>query len=139
MTSTWRPSAIDLETRWVPSETQIAMAEAVFDARPDADLVLSSHLLLGKEYGFWTNDIEVEYVKIAKVAMNRAMKAGEEARPDDYHVVRNEIVTATARQAGERPCTIGYTVHYRDGTWAVFEEILDVPTILKFARDEENL
>lgn len=125
----------DLRTRWVPSETQMHMARAVFVARPDADLVLSSHVLLGKDYGFWTYDVIVEYVAVAEAAMNRPVKAGE-SRPDDYHVVRNAVVTAAARQAGERPCTIGWTVHHRDGTWSVFEEILDVPTTLRYARDE---
>lgn len=114
----------DLTARWKPSDEQIAEADAAFAAHPSLKYVISGHFLAGKEYGIWTSDVELLYPSgddIVFVFDDAAYRAAQEVAE-----------VAAVKAAGERPGTVGYTVHRREG-WAVFEEILSPAKILHFA------
>lgn len=121
----------DLKARWRPSDRAVELAAAAFAEHPDAKYVYTGHFLVGKEYGWWTDDVVVEHADepVARIALTDAAGFAE----------RGTASIDGALIGGERPGTIGYTVHWPSGDWAVFEEILDVPTILKYAREEGKL
>lgn len=111
----------DLKARWVPSTAALAAAEAVY----------TGHFLVGKEYGWWTVDVEVVHADEPVARVGDGDEGGFKAR--------SLAILDGALLDGERTGTVGYTRHWRSGDWAVFEDILDVPTILKHARKEGTL
>lgn len=121
----------DLKARWRPTAAARAAAAEAFAADTTAEYVYTGHFLVGKEYGWWTDDIEVVHADEPVARAGGEGLSGFEAR---------SLATVDgALLGGERPGTVGYTVHWRSGDWAVFEDILDVPTILKYAREEGTL
>jgi 3-hydroxyisobutyrate dehydrogenase-like beta-hydroxyacid dehydrogenase len=119
----------DLRTRWRPSDEAIAAAADAY-TDPTVEAVYSGHVLLGKDFGVWDADVTLDHSTKVFTGTDRydSARAAKEAALIDAAVL-----------AGERPATLGWTWHHPDGTWAVFEEILDVPTVLKIAKDEGRL
>lgn len=113
----------DMTARWKPSDAQIAAADTILAADTNVDYVLSGHFLTGKEYGIWTTDIELVYAD-----------GVEAANDDSYRDAQLAVEAAAIRKAGKQPGTVGYTVHRRNGHWAVFEDILTPASILNHTR-----
>lgn len=114
--------ADDLQVRWVPSAAQ---DEAAFETLSAGEThVYTAHLLVNKEHGWWTNDVQV--VHLPGIFADR-----DEA---------SEAIVAAAKIMHDEtglPVTGGYTHHQlndepmtsADGTrwktqWAVFEDIM---------------
>lgn len=114
----------DLRSRWKPSDDAIAAANDAFAADPDVDVVLSGHFLVGKEFGIWTADVELLHADAVHPTIRDYAAAS---------AARTAAAVDGAKVGGERPGTVGYTYHYRDGTWATFEEILEPAKLLKYA------
>lgn len=112
----------DLQARWTPSPAQVEAADALFDADPDLKYVLSGHFLTGKEYGIWQTDVELLHADEVIAADN-----------DSYRKAQAAVEVAAIKLAGERPGTVGYTVHRKGSQWAVFEEILSPAKVLHYA------
>lgn len=104
---------VDLTYRWVPSEAQIAGAEALLAAGladPD-DGVYTLHLLVHKSFGFWTTDVEVVHLDGLFTTREAALGFLEQASAEHHRKTGHTL-------------TGGYTVHFAPGDWAVFEDIM---------------
>jgi hypothetical protein len=100
----------DLRARWRPSDEQIAAADALLATGRYPGGVLSAQVLVGKEYGFWTEDIEVRPLDIIgfdRETVSRVLAAE---------------VERVGREAG-KSVTGSYAWHSKPGSWAVFEDI----------------
>jgi hypothetical protein len=116
----WVPTELDLDlrSRWLPSENQIRLADAALAevTRDDklllAECVYTGHLLINKEYGFWSKDVKV--VPVDGVFLSRANCS-------------DTVVSAAVRWHDAFPGTQisgGYARHTGDGKAFVFEDIL---------------
>jgi hypothetical protein len=111
----------DLQERWKPSEEQIALARKTLE-ETGAAYVYTVHVLIGKEYGVWTDDIAVHPIE------------GQVFHGDDWEARGAAMEAAVAHAQSvytltKVKTTGGYTVHRLiDGEdhWAVFEDILAV-------------
>lgn len=122
----------DLSARWTPSAEQDQQAWEAMDGRdcaePRPTMVVTAHLLINKEYGWWGPDVEVRPI-------------------DGLFSDRDEASTALAEEARKAheetglPVTGGWTYHrlpqrdeaprtadgrYWKTSWSVFEDILAV-------------
>jgi hypothetical protein len=100
----------DLREVWRPSAEQITDAAEFQTAHPGVGEVLTAHLLVGKHQSFWTEGIEV--VPVPGVFTERL----------DVWETLARLVAAKGAETG-KPVTGGYTYHFTDGGWAVFEDI----------------
>jgi len=108
--------AKDMATRMVPSEGDVERAVAAIEAN-GTEFAVTPMVFVGKEYGFWTDDIEVETSTLVYACNN----------DDSYGAARNEACVAGAKMLGERPGTVGYAIHrIVDGVPAasMFEDII---------------
>lgn len=118
----------DLATRWTPSKEQDREAAAALAARVpgDDDSVVTAHLLINKESGWWGPQVQIEHLPGLFADRNEA---------SDALIAAAE---AKHKETGQ-PVVGGYTYHRAsdipalsaDGTrwlthWAVFEDILAV-------------
>lgn len=101
----------DLQTRWVPSPTQVAKADEALTALPVLKNVYTLHLLVNKQPHFWTEDIVVEYLPGVFWTRNDALE------------VLDTLAKAYHDTTG-LPVVGGWTVHHADSNWAVFDDIL---------------
>ena len=100
----------DLQERWRPSPEQIAAAEKMLAATPEQH-VYTIHLLLNKEWGFWTEDVVVEYVPGVFNRRNVALDYLDRAAKEHYEATGQKVVG-------------GFTSHSAGGQWAVFDDIV---------------
>lgn len=99
-----------MQAAWQPTDKQIALAEAALQASPETKYAYTLHLLLEKSYGVWTDDVAV--VALDGVFTDRATAlAALKALSEQFH------------DATGRPLTAGWTTHFNNGQWAVFEDI----------------
>jgi hypothetical protein len=98
----------DLQARWCPSDVQIAEATTVLGSTT-SERVFTIHLLVNKQPHVWTPGVQVRPL-VGHVYTDRtpAIQAAELARQ-------------AAGEVSAFPISAGWTVHYRDGAWAVFE------------------
>jgi hypothetical protein len=102
---------LDMETRWVPSSTQLEEVAAVFGGS-QRERLYTVHVLVNKHYGTLDRHVKVRHIDHEVFSdRNEAIK-----RAIDVAMLAKVILSD-----GE-PLTAGWTVHYDDGTWAVFEE-----------------
>lgn len=109
----------DLHERWLPNAEQMKMADALLlagytAARPPEFRergVYTGHLLINKEYGFWTTDVQLVFLD--GVFLTR------EAVLDFVHLAAEKHYT----QHGE-PLTGGWAWHFKVGEAAVWEDIM---------------
>lgn len=116
-TMTLDPTAADLKARWTPSEEQVADATEYLAQHDSLKHAYTVHLLVGKNYGWWTTDVEVVPVPGVFASRNEAIGTNLDA-----------LVNAKAAETG-KPVTGGYTSHYiHEGEpgWAVWEDCLAV-------------
>lgn len=111
MNATTVDPAADLAARWRPTDEQIAEADA--ELRAGATEVVTLHLLVNKDYAWWTEDVEVIPVPGVFHGRNIAL------------AVLVEAAKAFYAETG-RKVTGGYTWHMEPGRWAVFEDVLAV-------------
>ena len=108
--------AKDMATRMVPSEGDVNRAVAAIEAN-GTEFAVTPIVFVGKEFGFWTESVEVETSTLVYACNN----------DDSYGAARNEACVAGAKMLGERPGTVGYAIHrIVDGVPAasVFEDIV---------------
>ena len=103
----------DLRERWRPSDAQIEAADELLVRLPELDGVFSGHLLVGKELGFWTAEVEVVPIDGIFETWSGCF--------DALRVAGDEI-----HARGGRPVVGGYAWHSAPGCWAVFEDLLSV-------------
>lgn len=110
--------ATDLRERWHPTDTAVKLANAIladeatgaWNPEGTGTGVYTIHLLVNKEHGFWTDDVEV--IALDGVFTDR-MAA--------WHALND-----AARRHHEKTGTKvsgGYAWHPRPDEWAVFEDI----------------
>ena len=107
----------DLATRWRPSDEQIAEAERYLAEHPDADECYTAHVLVNKEWGFWTEDVQI--VHVTGVYRTRA---GAEAAAD-FHRIQGDVPTIGgyarhSRVGADIAAAAGLPTPY---VWAVWE------------------
>lgn len=105
----------DLRERWRPTHKQIALADTVADTMGrnghGEKVAYTLHLLVNKTYAFWTEDVTL--VHLDGVFTDRATAlTALVALAAEYHERTGKKVTG------------GFTRHYGDGEWTVFEDIL---------------
>lgn len=116
----------DLAARWTPSREQDEAAAAALKAD---EHVYTAHVLVSKEFGWWTPDVRVVHLPGVFTTREEAQEAADKGARAEHK--RTQL-----------PVTGGWTVHRRplspdelprsaDGTewlthWAVFEDILAV-------------
>jgi hypothetical protein len=108
----------DLKDRWVPDEHQVILADALLKAGFDTERgdrrergAYTVHLLVNKEYGFWTEDVQLVYVDGVFTSREAATQYAED-RARAHH------------EKHQVPVVGGWTWHSAIGHWAVFEDIL---------------
>jgi N12 class adenine-specific DNA methylase len=100
----------DLQTRWVPSDDQVARAnELIALMGAGVREVYSLHLLVNKRPHVWTSDVVVEHLPSLHVTRATAL-ATLESITEAYH------------SATGLPVVGGYTVHSLYSDWSVFED-----------------
>jgi hypothetical protein len=103
--------AADIHERWRPSQQQIDDAATIFEHDKNTEYIYTIHVLLHKEPGWWTEQVEVKTIDgLTYNDRNVAIRDAMFARAL-LQIVLGEDDWASA----------GWTVHYRDGTWATFE------------------
>lgn len=102
----------DLKTRWQPTSEQVEQAEVALAAHPEVRFVFTTHLLLNKFDGFWTDDIVVEPLPGVWTEREKALAFVVEASK------------ARFIQTGQR-LVGGWTMHSKNG-WGVFEDVLSI-------------
>lgn len=106
----------DLRARWRPTDEQTAAADQRLTQ--GATEVFTGHLLLNKEFGFWTQHVVVVAIAGVYGSLEEAWSAvGDEVRK--------------CREGGIKKVTGGYARHSAPGEWAVFEDIASA-----FPRDD---
>lgn len=100
----------DLAARWRPTQEQIDKAEVALASGLYED-VLSGHLLVNKQHGFWTKDVVVLPIPHLFPDRNIASEAIQKA-------------AEAVHNATGLPVQGGWTYHRTGGRWAVFEDCL---------------
>lgn len=96
----------DLAARWRPSDHQVALCTNATDDRP----MYTAHLLVGKTFGCWTNDVQV--VHLDGLFFTRdAVCLYTQAAARFHHEHKGGRVVG------------GYTRHFGDKEWAVWEDV----------------
>lgn len=110
----------DLRERWVPSPEAVRMADALLAAGFDTERpprrergVFTAHVLLNKDYGIWTEEVEV--VPVDGVFLSREGAA-----------LAAKMEAARLHAADGTRAIGGYTWHMSPGNWAVWEDIVAV-------------
>ena len=112
----------DMQDRWRPTETAVNHAVALLKAEPRADFALVPLVQPGKEYGWWEIGQKVETVPGVVILSVNSFKAGADIPSHSW--ARNATSQVAKRVLGDAPGTVSYASISRDGTWAVFEDIL---------------
>jgi hypothetical protein len=123
--------AKDMATKMVPSEGDVKRAVAAIEAN-GTEFAVTPMVFVGKEWGFWTEGVEVETSTLVYACNNN----------DSYSAARNEACVAGAKMLGERPGTVGYATHrIVDGVprAAMFEDIISPLDHLKRDADPAGL
>jgi hypothetical protein len=107
----------DLQARWRPSGAQIKAAADHF-ARGFGEPLFTIHLLVNKRYGVWTEKVQV--VDIGWGGSSERHIYGSRS------AALEALEKFVALREGTDPVTGGYTTHWKDGEWAVFEDICSV-------------
>lgn len=114
----------DLRVRWLPSDEQMALADALLAAGYDADRridqagggswtesgVYTVHLLLNKEYGWWTEDVEIVHLDGVFLTRSAALDFVHEAAQKHHEKTGDKVVG-------------GYAWHSKVGHAAVWDDI----------------
>ena len=108
----------DLRERWLPSDEQMAQADALLTIGLDKERgedrergVYTTHLLIGKEYGWWGDGIKVVHLDGVFTTRQAAL---------DFLV----MVAKKRHDEGGEKLTGGYAWHPRVGEAGVFEDIM---------------
>jgi hypothetical protein len=107
----------DLRERWLPSQEQMRLADALLAAGYTAERgeirergVYTAHLLINKEFGWWTEDVILVHLD--------GMFLTREAVLTFVH----EVARVRHREGGEK-LVGGYAWHSQVGHAAVWEDI----------------
>ncbi|MGV8846098.1 hypothetical protein [Tessaracoccus sp.] len=99
----------DLKNRWAPSPTQVETAEQAL-AGSDLEYVYTLHLLLDKQFSFWSTSVTVQHLPGLWQSRSEALGALVGAAEDHFARTGQGVIG-------------GWTCHSAGGQWAVFEDI----------------
>lgn len=108
----------DLADRWRPNDEQIDGAEQLLGYFFDGP-IWTTHLLIHKEFGLWTDKVEVLPLDGWFLSMEHASEYGRLCA-QAFHA------NATIDDPDAGRVTVGYTAHTKGKNWAVFEDILSI-------------
>jgi len=132
----------DLQARWTPSNSQDHAAANVLADKPEFEYVYTAHMLVNKNYGWWTPDVKVvpltpnvfaardEVLRFLEGAAEAARVANPSLLFTMGYTVHRRKSTSEGRcphvaQCATYPCQSCSDTHAADLTyWAVFEDIL---------------
>jgi hypothetical protein len=116
----------DRRLRWVPSATALDIATRALESQPDADMAVVPMYQPGKIYGIWQVGQRVETVEAGfedvLLAVNSHTPSG--AIPSLITVRDTAFQRASEALREHGKGTTSYAVVSRDGSCAVFEEVL---------------